>query len=138
MILLNGLAFTADTVIVVMATVGIAFLGGLAGWILSIQGRTAKLEASIEGIRDALKELTKEGGPLEQGEKGYLIASRVGKEVQEVRGRVQAIEANCAMRARENGAIVERLSNFGDLLQEVRDDVKDLIKWSGGGDEKRT
>ncbi len=135
MILLNGLSLTADTVIVVLATVGIAFLGGLTGWVLSVQGRTAKLETSVSTIERALDRLTKEGGPVELGEKGYLIASRVGKEVQEVRGRVQAIETNCSIRARENGALVERLSNFGDLLQEVRDDVKELMRRKGEGDE---
>jgi len=121
----------AETVITVLATIGVAFLGGLAGWILSIQTRTARLETAIEA-------LTKVGGPIEHGEKGYGIAVRVGREVEEMKDRVRSVETNLATKGELFGTLTERLEIFGELLQEVRGDVKRLLSGQGGdyGGEK--
>jgi len=116
---------TTDTIIITLATIGVAFLGGLAGWILSIQTRTARLETAVEA-------LMKPGGPIEHGEKGYGISVRVGREVEEMKERVRAMEQESADRGRLYGALTERLENFGGLLQEVRVDVKELLKSRGG------
>ncbi|QIZ82554.1 GntR family transcriptional regulator [Thalassovita gelatinovora] len=88
---------------------------------VTIQGLTARLDAGMTPVREAIRRLTAEGALKFQGNRRVIVPLLTAKNIEEIIVARQCLEGDLARRAAENAkpADVRELRRFDDLLDQA-------------------